>query len=95
MTTIWDFTLNPEIELPCGKVFKFSPENTRNKTIIRLHKKKCAECADINFDKISNGIDEMKLTEKQRFTKVHKGGVSCDAHLSSVNNESGEIKQLQ
>jgi hypothetical protein len=95
MTTVWDFTLNPEIELPCGKSFKFSPENKRNQTIFRLHKKKCARCADIKFEKIADGIDEMKLAEKQRFSKIKTGGTNCDTHLSSVDADSGEVKQLQ
>ena len=59
------------LNLPCGIVRQYSLDIKRNETYMRLHKKKCVQCRELDFNEIMD--DGKRFTLANESVKMRKG----------------------
>ena len=92
MTSIVTTKTTLHLNLPCGIVRQYSLDIKRNETYMRLHKKKCVACRELDFNDIMdegkrsvtiNQAGKMRMGTAQ--AKTTNFGVTDDGTLFIAN----------
>jgi hypothetical protein len=88
MSTIVTKKTTLNLNLPCGIVRQYSLDIKRNETYMRLHKKKCVQCRELDFNEIMDSgkrsmlaSDSGKMRMGTASTKINNFGVTDDGAL--------------